>query len=169
MGENLLDEKIRIDLSPIKKAKNVLKELEALGVVQDHITGDTIIPRDSFAVEKQDLTNVLELEVPGGHGFMFDLWRDEEDKISVTKVFFSEGSVIEIHKHSVIELFVIYKGSAEICIFDKNDALIEGPRIIGEFDSRRLEPGVKHSVKFLEDTWHLLVTMPAYNLETDLP
>jgi quercetin dioxygenase-like cupin family protein len=166
MGETLFNDKIRIDLGPIKKAKDVLKEL---GVMQDHITGETIAPRMSFLTKQPEMSSVLELEVPGGNGFLFDIWKEEEDRVSFTKVFFSEGSIVEKHEHKVIEIFVIYQGSCEVCIFDDNDNITEGPFLMKEFDSYRFEPGIKHSVKFLEDTRHLLMTMPAYNLEADLP
>ena len=165
MGDTPILEKFKVDRTPLENAKSALKDL---GIMQDHAEANTIITHGEYKLDINGICESLELEVPGGHGFMFDIWKEDGGLVSFTRVFFSQGSVVEKHQHSVIELIALYKGKAQCTIYDEDNQVVSEPIVMAQFDTVRLDPNTKHSFKFIEDSWMAVLTMPVYNPIDDI-
>ena len=133
MGNTPTQEKINVDVSSLEHAKTALKDL---AIIQDHAVAKTIISHDEIELEeKKSPYTVLELEVPGGHGFMFSVWRDDEGNASFDRIFFSAGSVVTKHEHSVVELVALTKGKISYVIYDEDNNPIGEPTVMDLFDT----------------------------------
>lgn len=155
---------VEIDFSGLSTAKKSLKDL---AIIQDNEQTDTFSAVPSEYKNNGSCGEVLELGLLGGTGFIFDLWKDEEGQIAVTRAFFSSGSVIEKHIHDVCEIFIIWKGSMDLNYHNEDGTISETTRM-GVTDIHKIFPGQRHSAKYLEDTWMIVVTIPAYLFNEDI-
>lgn len=87
-----------------------------------------------------------------GHSFSWALV--DQPEISCARWFNSAGTEFPEHSHQQVEFLIPYVGQIFLSIAGVDSVLHTG-------QVQRIEPGVLHSSKFLEDTWYLAVTVPA--------
>jgi len=83
---------------------------------------------------------------------------DRDDRGTVTKVFFSQGTVFPEHQHkSDIEHGIICKGRLKVLYHDGKEKEVGVGEVISMY------PGEVQGRHALEDTWAIFVTIPQQN------
>lgn len=80
-----------------------------------------------------------------------------ERTVAVQKAFMSKGTVFPRHVHGEVEVLIIYEGRLE---FDGREYCIAEVIHIPE--------GQEHTIKALEDTWMVAITIPASSAYPDM-
>lgn len=80
----------------------------------------------------------------------------KERSVAVQKAFMSAGTVFPAHVHGETEYLVLYEGRVSVdgVEFKASDVV-------------RIAPDQEHSVKALEDTWMVAITIPASHAYPD--
>jgi len=121
-------------MADLTKLKEITKELEELVYKQT----------DGFI-----RYNIAE----PGECFGFNMYHTDE--IALQRAFMMKGSYFEEHIHKdEKEILIVYKGKLE----GKVDGKV---RIIDTGDCEKVDKGIPHSWRALEDTWMIGITIPA--------
>jgi len=108
-------------------------------------------------------TNCVELKAKmGGPILLFYCYKGRD--IAVARTFASAGTIMESHSHKEKFIFVIYKGMIEI-VFDGNVLPTnlkngDNKQILKVNESFEIMPDIKHTMRWLEDSWFLVITIP---------
>jgi quercetin dioxygenase-like cupin family protein len=105
-------------------------------------------PQERFIVGSR----FYEYNVHDGLCFARHLFSDDNVSVAVWKN--EEGSEFPAHRHEEKEWLIVFKGKMEAYIEG------EGTITVGEGQSLILEPNIVHSIKFLEETHSIGVTVP---------
>lgn len=74
--------------------------------------------------------------------------------VAVARSFMSRDSVFPRHGHDETEWLIIYQGSIEVATTEAVNVYSNGAGVA-------VYPGQEHTVKALEDTWMVAITIPA--------
>lgn len=83
------------------------------------------------------------------------IFRDPKDRVAVQRSFIPAGAELAIHEHNEVHVVVVYEGSLEFH-FPETDTSI----ILGVGASVRIPPRTPHTVRALEDTYSIGISVP---------
>ena len=137
-----MEKNMKVSKENLIQAKAALEDLTIIG---DNIGEEvSIIPHRSFT----------ELNLINGRALNFELYRSADNRISISKLFGTIGSSSERHNHKVIEIFTVWEGKMEVELCGEIH-ILEPTHII------RIPIDAPHKVKFLENTWMTIQSIPA--------
>lgn len=123
--------------------------------------GDSI-PRGYDQYTSHKTESYMELKTEAGKAFIFGLLN--KPPVSVCDNFVVKGTNWDIHYHDEWELFVVYEGSIELSLHDKDGDVTE-TRVLDSCDDRSrffwIDPKTPHSIKANEHCSFLAITVPS--------
>ena len=123
--------------------------MQQLSIVSDmeSVGGASVIQHNYFT----------ELVLIGGNVLTFELYRSEDNKLSILHSFGTIGAESERHNHRVVEIFTVLEGKMKV-------ELDGGEHILGPTEVLRIPLDAWHKVTFLDNTWLTVQSIPAIAL-----
>lgn len=98
--------------------------------------------------------SMVEYRVEQGTCYGFPTYRD--DRISIQRMFLSQGTVFPRHSHDEsIEFYIVYKGNIEHFIYNTGEKINLVPS-----SCMKIAPKVEHSLTALEDSELVVIKIP---------
>lgn len=113
------------------------------------------------ALTKNRNGQFIEWETYGG--FCNGVGLDKEDSHAVVKAYAAGGTVFPSHTHDAVEVLVFVTGKGVAHLEGEGSREFRAPYMLW------IEPGVEHSVEFLESTKLIAITIPASDGYPDGP